>query len=158
MRKSARRKKPLFKCDRPATPPRHATHVLTNTFADDSIKLTGTLSGDAGPVNIKVMSQESLDIPTEWWLDWSGLPDRLIWARLQRLGDHVAVLDCDGITHRFDSYDEARLWLNEDEYSRMEHLVEDGELPTSTVPPMAVSDADLVRLMLVAVRPGMGKR
>jgi predicted 3-demethylubiquinone-9 3-methyltransferase (glyoxalase superfamily) len=25
------------------------------------------------------MSQESLDIPTEWWLDWSGLPDRLKW-------------------------------------------------------------------------------
>jgi hypothetical protein len=24
-----------------------------------------------------VMSQESLDIPTEWWLDWCGFPDRL---------------------------------------------------------------------------------
>jgi hypothetical protein len=99
------------------------------------------------------MSQESPDNSTEWWLDRSGLPDRLIWARLQRLGDHVAVLDCDGIAHRFDSYDEARLWLNEDEYSRMEHLVEDGELPESTVPPMAACDADLVKLMLVAVRP-----
>src|SRR5687768_13548105 len=25
------------------------------------------------------MSQEPLDIPTEWWLDWSGLPVRLKW-------------------------------------------------------------------------------
>jgi hypothetical protein len=28
-------------------------------------------------LTLGVMSQESLDIPTEWWLDWSGLPDRL---------------------------------------------------------------------------------
>jgi hypothetical protein len=25
------------------------------------------------------MSRESLGIPTEWWLDWSGLPHRLTW-------------------------------------------------------------------------------
>jgi hypothetical protein len=99
------------------------------------------------------MSQESLDSPTEWWLDWSGLPDRLIWARLQRAANHAVHLDCDGITHRFASYDDARLWLNEDEYSRLEHLIEDGEVPASTVPPEAASETGLVKLMLVAVRP-----
>jgi hypothetical protein len=72
----------------------------------------------------------------EWFLDWSALPDRLIWARLRVFSDgSAAVLDCDGRTTKFDNREAATEWLNEDEYSLREHLVGDGEVPATAIPP-----------------------
>ena len=88
-------------------------------------------------------------VETSWYLDWSALPQRLLWARLQAFSDgSAAVLDLDGRTHRFQSVVDARIWLAEDEYSRVEDLIEAGEVePVST--PQAASDKQLVPLMLV---------
>jgi hypothetical protein len=85
----------------------------------------------------------------EWWLDSSGLPD-LLWARLTVYSDGSAeVLDLDGTYHDFASREEAVDWLSEDEYSRMDDLIEDGLLPDTTTPPSAPSEAELVLQMLV---------
>jgi hypothetical protein len=85
----------------------------------------------------------------EWWLDSSALPD-LYWARLTIFDDGSAeVLDLDGTRHDFALREEAVHWLSEDEYSRMDDLIEDGELPDTTTPPSASSDAELVLQMLV---------
>ena len=89
-------------------------------------------------------------VEASWWLDWSALPDRLLWARLQVADDGSAVvLDLDGAYHRFPDRQAARFWLNEDEYSLLAHLVEDGEVGPDVVPPLAASDRELVPLMLV---------
>jgi hypothetical protein len=53
----------------------------------------------------------------------------------------------------FGSRDEAEVWLFEDEYSRMDDLIEDGELPTAPVPPVAGSDAELALRMIENVDP-----
>jgi hypothetical protein len=43
-----------------------------------------------------------------WWLDWSALPDRLLWARLQVESEGSAVVfDLDGKYHRFDTREDA---------------------------------------------------
>ena len=87
---------------------------------------------------------------TSWWLDWSGLPERLLWARLQVAEDGSAiVLDLDGVYHRFPNQQEARDWLIEDEYSTFTHLAEDGEIGPDVAPPVASSDPELVPHMLV---------
>jgi hypothetical protein len=57
------------------------------------------------------------------------------------------VLDCDGKYHRVGNEQAARLWLNEDEYSPLQHMIEDGVVPESTVPPQASTDQELVPLM-----------
>lgn len=88
-------------------------------------------------------------VETSWWLDESALPD-LLWARLRVFADGSAeVLDLDGRCHRFGSRDEAALWLNEDEYSPLADLVEDGEVQLDVAPPQAENDRGLVPLMLV---------
>jgi hypothetical protein len=84
-----------------------------------------------------------------WWLDWSALPD-LHWARLRVFEDGASeVFDLDGKTHRFETEDEARHWLSEDEYSALDTLMEQGEVVPTVAPPAAATDAALVRLMVV---------
>lgn len=69
-----------------------------------------------------------------WWLDWSALPRRLIWARLTvDANGNAVVLDCDGKYHSFSDEDAAQTWLYEDEYSRMEHLIETGDLSAKRI-------------------------
>jgi hypothetical protein len=93
-------------------------------------------------------------VETSWWLDWGALPDRLIWARLQVAEDGSAVvLDMDGAYHRFPDRQAARSWLNEDEYSLLAHLVEDGEVGGDVLPPAASSDRELIPLMCAEQRP-----
>jgi hypothetical protein len=71
-----------------------------------------------------------------WWLDWSALPERRLWARLDVSETGQAeVLDCDGRRHSFPGEDAAILWLLEDEYSRLETLIEEGEVPVNLAPP-----------------------
>ena len=90
---------------------------------------------------------------TSWWLDWGALPGRLVWARLQVAEDGSAVvLDMDGVYHRFPDHREAGFWLNEDEYSQLAHLVEDGEVGPDVAPPSAASDRELVPLMCAEQR------
>jgi hypothetical protein len=89
-------------------------------------------------------------VETSWWLDWSGLPDRLLWARLRVFANGSAeVLDLDGRYHYFGDRQAAVLWLNEDEYTLLEHLVEDGEVGLEVFPPTAGDDAELVRLVML---------
>jgi hypothetical protein len=85
---------------------------------------------------------------TSWWLSWDA-PERLIWARLTAADKGSAeVLDCDGKHHRFSDERTAKLWLNEDEYSVLAHMIEDGVVPESIVPPRAVTDEALAALMI----------
>ena len=89
-------------------------------------------------------------VGTSWWLDWSGLPDRLLWARLRVFADGTAeVFDLDGRYHRFGDREEATLWLNEDEYSALARLIEDGEVERHVTPPQAEDVRALVPLMRV---------
>ena len=91
---------------------------------------------------------------TMWFLDWSTLPERLLWARLQVADDGtVVVLDLDGVHHRFADLLTAKRWLNEDEYGLLSHLVEDGVVDASVIPPTAASDQELVSLMVVELTP-----
>lgn len=86
---------------------------------------------------------------TSWWLDWGALPN-LYWARLEVAQDGSAVvLDLDGKYHRFDDAQSARFWLQEDEYSLLHHLIEDGEIERSVVPPVARNDSELIPLLCV---------
>lgn len=88
-------------------------------------------------------------IETAWWLNWSGLPD-LFWARLQVAADGASiVLDLDGNYHYFSDRHAAHMWLNQDEYSPLAHLMEEGEFDAAITPPAAESDQALVPLMLV---------
>jgi hypothetical protein len=84
------------------------------------------------------MRQSEPDSPTEWWLDWSALPERLLWARLlAHLGGRFSVHDCDGKLHWFECRQDAVMWLAEDEYSALIDLVSEGEVPSDTTPPAA---------------------
>ena len=88
---------------------------------------------------------------TSWWLSWDA-PERLIWARLTVADNGSAeVLDCDGKHHRFSDEQAAKLWLNEDEYSLLAHMIEDGVVRESIVPPHALTDEELVPLMVADV-------
>ena len=88
-------------------------------------------------------------IEESWWLEWGSDSTRLLWARLRVLADGSAeVLDLDGKHHHFEGRDDAALWLAEDEYSRYEHLVADGDVPPTTRPPTAESERELVQKML----------
>src|SRR5262245_35864976 len=96
---------------------------------------------------------EASAVETSWWLDWSALADRLLWARLQGPDDGSAVvLDLDGVNHQLPDRQAARFWLNEGEYSLLAHLVEDGQVGSDVTPPVAVSDPELVPLMCVERR------
>jgi hypothetical protein len=82
----------------------------------------------------------------EWWAEISEPYVRL--ARLvQKVGGSCEVLDSDGIVHRFNSYSEAALWLGEDEYSLVAHLIEEGDLPVSFAVPMGSTNGELLRQM-----------
>ena len=71
-----------------------------------------------------------------WWLDWSALPTRLLWARLSAPpAGQAEVLDCDGKRHLFPDEVAATLWLLEDEYSRLDTLVEQGQVSGNLAPP-----------------------
>jgi hypothetical protein len=95
---------------------------------------------------------------TSWWLDWSALPD-LLWAPLQVATDGSAVvLDLDGRYHRFPDGQSARLWLNEDEYLDLAHLVESEEVGREVVPPSAPSDQELIPLTCVRQGPAFPAR
>jgi hypothetical protein len=58
------------------------------------------------------------------------------------------VLDLDGGIHQFESEQEARDWLLEDEYSSLGKLIECGDVDPSVQPPEAISFEALVRRML----------
>jgi len=89
-------------------------------------------------------------VEESWWLDWSALPERWLWARLRDFtGGSAEVLDSDGKYHQFPNSAAARLWLAEDEYSKLEELIEDGELPPEIQPPQTANDRDLGPLMSV---------
>ena len=86
---------------------------------------------------------------TTWWLDSGALPERLLWARLVvATDDSAVVLDCDGHYHRFSTSQAAKLWLQEDEYSLLSHLIEEGEVGPGQAPPSAPNDTALVPLMM----------
>jgi hypothetical protein len=88
-------------------------------------------------------------VETLWFLDWSALPD-LLWARIQIAADGSAVvLDLDGKYFYFADRHTVELFLNEDEYSLLAHVIEDGEVDAEVAPPTADSDQALVPLMLV---------
>lgn len=89
-------------------------------------------------------------VEESWWLDWSALPDRLLWARLWDFADGSAkVLDLDGAYHWFSNGADARFWLAEDESSKFQDLIEDGEVPAEIQVPTAANDRELVPLMSV---------
>lgn len=78
------------------------------------------------------MGRESVS----WWLDWSALPDRYLWARLTVYDEgSTEVLDCDGRTHKFGDATSARNWLLEDEYSLLEQLKANGDVPSNILAP-----------------------
>lgn len=82
----------------------------------------------------------------EWWADISEPYVHL--ARLvQKLGGSCEVLDIDGSIHRFSSYSEAELWLREDEYALVVHLIEEGDLPASFAVPTGSATAELLGQM-----------
>ena len=89
-----------------------------------------------------------------WWLDTTGLPD-LLWARLRVFSDETAeVFDLDGGYSRFASLEEARLFLLEDEYERVDliaeaQFTEPGLARETPQPPMGDDDVELVQRMLV---------
>lgn len=61
--------------------------------------------------------------PVSWWLDYSALPEREIWARLEvDDSDKAIVVDTDGKLHEFQTSSQARNWLLEDEYSMLENI------------------------------------
>ena len=79
-----------------------------------------------------------------WWLSWASLPEHRAWARLTVTGSGAAtVLDCDGWTHRFASEEDARTWLLEDEFSMLEHLLDEYDL-AGVAPPSAPTEAALI--------------
>lgn len=96
-------------------------------------------------------------VAISWWLDWSALPDRLLWARLSVRPDGTAmVLDCDGVHHLFPSKGEAQVWLNEDEYSSLEFLIEEGDVAVGTCVPHASTERELVQAMSVVLAGSTG--
>jgi hypothetical protein len=86
-------------------------------------------------------------LETTWWLEVSA-PEQWHWSRLQIFRDGKAkILDCDGNYHTFSTKRDAELWLREDEYSRYEHFIEDGEIAPTVTPPLAHNEDELVELI-----------
>ena len=89
----------------------------------------------------------------QWWL-MDSLPE-LNWARLIVSPDgHAKVFDCDGKTHRFETEEEARYFLSEDEFRPWEHYeasdFADAPFSIGDVhPPVGSTDAELLPQMLV---------
>ena len=105
----------------------------------------------AQALGAKVKVQEK-----SWWLDETGLPERLLWARLSVFQNGAAqVFDLDGRYHNFHTRKDAVLWLLEDEYRLLSSLVEEGELSPSEAAhvPNAPNDADLLKLMQRRLSP-----
>ena len=75
-----------------------------------------------------------------WWLDYSALPEREIWARLDvEESGKATVHDCDGRKQVFRCSADAVNWLMEDEYSMLENIKEeefmDGRKPLPPIMP-----------------------
>ena len=88
-------------------------------------------------------------VETTWWLEWRT-SEYLHWARLRIFQDGTAeVFDLDGKYHHFPNCESARLWLNEDEYSLLAHMIENCEVEAEVVPPYASDDKSLAPLMSV---------
>ncbi len=93
-------------------------------------------------------------VQTQWWLMECSFPS-LNWARLRVYSNARAdVFDRDGCLLTFDTQEDARNNLLEDEYVSMDGLTDDdyvelGMQREQLVPPIAPSDAELVPKMLV---------
>lgn len=86
-------------------------------------------------------------VETTWWLEWCA-PEYWHWARLQIFKSGKAqILDCDGKYHSFDNKQDAEYWLSEDEYSRYEDLIEDGEILSTVIPPSANNEIEMIVLI-----------
>ena len=91
-----------------------------------------------------------------WFLMYSSLPDQN-WARLRVFASGSAeAFDCDVRTTRFESEEEARLWLAEDEFLALEGFDAEDEAEfgirlSEITPPQANTDAELKERMYVRV-------
>ena len=89
-----------------------------------------------------------------WWLMSGDFPD-LHWSRLQIYNDNTAeVLQIDGKRYKFDSEEEARWFLLEDDYSSFENLdAEDEEELGMTISsiqiPYGNNDDEIMKKMYV---------
>lgn len=85
---------------------------------------------------------------------YSSLPD-LNWARQTIYSNgKVEVFDCDGKYHIFETYEESKFWLLEDEYTSFELIDSEDEKELGIVknriqPPTANNDTELLTLMYV---------
>ena len=85
---------------------------------------------------------------------WGAFPD-LNWARLRVFTDGSAdVFDMDGVTHEFSDVEESRMFLAEDEFSKLGSFDEEGEREwgmalRSITPPSGASDEELLPKMFV---------
>jgi len=87
---------------------------------------------------------------TEWWLDSLALPATLLWGRIQLLDDGTATaLHYEFGLKCFLSKDEARNYLEADEFRPLEYLVEEGYVERFVSPPSAQSDTALLDKMIV---------
>jgi hypothetical protein len=92
----------------------------------------------------------------EWWL-MDSLPD-LEWARLRAFDDGTAdVFDCGGKIHAFATLDDARNWLCEDEFVRLDRM-EAQDLTgiplrlEDLLPPRGLTEAELLPRMFQRFR------
>ena len=96
----------------------------------------------------KIISKET------WWLMSAHFPD-LYWSRLQIYDDNTAeILAGDGKRYKFDSEEEARWFLLEDDYFSFENLdAEDEEelgIPISLIQiPSGNNDDEILKKMYV---------
>ena len=100
------------------------------------------------------MIPEAQIVQTQWWLMDCSFPS-LNWARLRVYAKGNAdVLDMDGRLLVFDTQEDARKHLLEDEYISMEYMTDDyytkiGMRREQLIPPYSRSDTELVPIMIV---------
>ena len=70
----------------------------------------------------------------EWWLDDAALPER-VWAALVPGMDGIRVHLDDGSMMLFEEPEDAIAWLRAEEFSTLEALKADGEVPQDVRPP-----------------------
>ena len=70
----------------------------------------------------------------EWWLDDAALPE-LVWAALVPGIDGMRVHLGTGAMMLFEGPEDAIAWLREEEFSTLEDLKADGEVPQDVQPP-----------------------
>ena len=99
----------------------------------------------------------------EWWYDDSffqyGEEDEMFLARLTRRDDGTCQLMLEsGTTYDFANKTEASIWLLDEEYRRLESLIddlsEDGFPPDPRLkPPTATTGDELLRQMIIKLDP-----